>query len=219
MRKTLLGLAVLAMTLLPSVASAQTQSNENGTNVENVRTKDGKANKGKKDKKERGDKKGDARKGDRKLAKKGELKDAKCCEKKCDKGMTARKGGKGRQVYNDSVNLASLNLNESQKAKIQALDEARRVSAQEMRQQARQARMNNDTTVVFDGSEVEMIQSKYLKDLREVLTADQYVQFLENNYVKAPKAHKAHAGMKAKKVRGESVRNIKPAKQAVTASK
>lgn len=239
MKKTLLGLAVFAMTLMPSVAFAQSQTEESGVKVEN--TINGKEAKSKKDKKNKENKKRDGKRSD--FQKSGKCEKGQKCDKakKCDKAQKcdkAKKGGKdfgarkdGRKMmkgdkraYNDSVNLASLNLNDSQLARVKVLNEARKTSARELREQARVARQNGDTTFVFDGSQVEMLQSKYLKDLREVLTADQYVQFLENNYVKAASSQK-HLGSKVKagkkdgKFRGEAGKRIRPAKENITASK
>lgn len=197
MKKTLIGLAVFAMSIIPAVAVAQNQSSDNSVKVENVANSKGdKSKKDKKDKKDRKDKDGKkARDG-----KKGDCKKADC--KKGAKDFTARKGDmkggkmkggmKQGRVYNDSVNLASLNLNESQKTQIKALNEARKASARELRENARQARVAGDSSFVFDGTQIEMVQSKYLKDLRAVLTADQYVQFLENNYVKAGMGQKGN---------------------------
>lgn len=165
MKKTFIGLAVFAMSFIPAVAVAQNQSNDQSFKVENIRKGKSKEGKSKKDRKVK----------DGKQAFNG---------KKCDKKGRASNDDKCKKLYNDSVNLASLNLNETQKAQVKALDNARRTSMRELRENARKSRMSGDTTFVFDGSQVELIQSKYLKDLRAVLTSDQYVQFLENNYVK-----------------------------------
>lgn len=208
-----MGLAVLAMSLLPAVANAQTESTSaSGINIENVNAKASK-----KDKKDRKDgKKGKERRG-KKVEGKGSCKSGKAeCKsdfnKKCAKKGTAGKGdfkgmkkpgknlkAKGmRKTYNDSVNFASLNLNDSQKAKIQALNESRRASAREMKEKARAARALGDTTFVINENGFAEVQTKYLKGLHEILTEDQYVQFLENNYVNTAHQQKAPKGRSMK---------------------
>lgn len=204
MKKTILGLAVLAMSIMPAVAASQTQSSDNSVKIENS----GKGN----------------YKGDKSKKGKKDIKGKKCKEgKNCKDGKQKCKGMKGecKKIYNDSVNFESLNLNATQKAKIKALNDARRTSARELRENARKARATGDTSFVFDGSQVELLQSKYLKDLREVLTADQYVQFLENNYVKNSVGQKG-MGPKVRKGEmkgafGKDGRKVKPAKKEMKA--
>lgn len=210
MKKTIIGLAVLAMSIMPAVAATQNQSSDNSVKIENARKGNFKGDKSKKDKKDR----------------KGiEGKEGKQCKegKKCKDGKQMCKGKKGecKKIYNDSVNFESLNLNDTQKAKIKALNDARRSSARELRENARKARAAGDTSFVFDGSQVEVLQSKYLKDLREVLTADQYVQFLENNYVKNSVGQKGMGPKMGKGTMkgafGKDNRMIEPAKKEMKA--
>lgn len=237
MKKTLMGLAVLAMSLLPAAANAQTENNStSGINIENTKGKASK--KDKKDKKDRkdaksksGDKKGKdgrGKKGDGKCVKQGcQNQKAECkAGKKGNRDMARKgdfkdqkkgrdfKGTRGGKAYNDSINFASLNLNDTQMAQIQALNEARRASVREKREQIRAAKAAGDTTFVMNDTEMVELQSKYLKDLHEILTADQYVQFLENNYVNAQPRM-----MKDKKQMRPGRRMERPAKGMTNAAK
>lgn len=211
MKKTLMGLAVLAMSLMPAVASAQTQSsNASDQNTqENVMRKGAKKHKGdRKIKTDNRNAKCEARKA------KCDARKVKCDGKKRfanERGRMLRRDGR---AYADSVNMSTLNLTAEQKSKVKALNDARRVSAQEIRAKARQARQTNDTAYIFDDTEIQELQSQYLKDLRVILTSDQYVEFLENNYMNGGKPqmrnhaymHKAGKGLKHNRM-------IKPAKK------
>ncbi|MBD5305634.1 MAG: hypothetical protein HDS12_05025 [Bacteroides sp.] len=199
MKKTIIGLATLAITLLPSVGFAQTQTTKTTDKVEQV-SKQGKASK-KLDKRERGVANKDVRSLKKRIGERNG------CDSNC------------KAAYNDSVNFESLNLNDTQKEKIKSLNEARRVSVRGLKERARAQRAQNDTLAVMEGNQIELVQSKYLKDLREVLTADQYVQFLENNYVKGgnkgPKGPDMKMVKKGNRPQSGAPRSIKPAKNGV----
>lgn len=218
MKKTLMGLAVLAMSLMPAMASAQTQSSNasDQTSQENVMRKSAKKQKGDRKIKCDGKKaKCDANKAkcDGKKAK-CEARKVKCDGKKRfanERGRMLRRDGR---AYADSVNMSTLNLSAEQKSKVKALNDARRVSAQEIRAKARQARQTNDTSYIFDDTEIQELQSKYLKDLRVILTSDQYVEFLENNYMNGGKPQMRNHAYMHKSGKGlKHNRMIKPAKK------
>lgn len=191
MKKTLLSLALVASLLIPASAAnvATAESSNTSAKTEYVK-KDGKKRDKNSDQKE--GKKGDKDKGFK--GKKGK-KDGKKCEKKCDnkqcnanqsKCAATAKGAKvqTKRCNPDSCVFAALNLTETQQLQVKALNEARETSRKELRSAARQARIERDSVDRTDRAvKGKELNKKYLSDLREILTADQYVQFLENNYV------------------------------------
>ncbi len=237
MKKFVIGLAAFAMTLVPSVAMAQSATSGTDVKVEKTQKYSKKDKKGKKE-----GRKGSFDSKDKKACSEACLKDGKQCKaqsackdgKKCGAKSQACKNGKGLKdghrggrAYNDSVNFASLNLSADQQAKVKALNEARKASYKELQAQRKAAKAEAKKAAeqigqdpAFDFTQVETVQTKYLKDLREVLTADQYVQFLENNYVKAQRPAKgvrAQINKKAAKKSQRDGRMIKPMKAEANA--
>lgn len=88
-------------------------------------------------------------------------KDSTCMMKKCDNSK------QGPCLFDN------LNLTDAQKAKIKALRESQIKARQEKKQEARNQRDN--------------ARKNYLANLKTILTPEQYVQFLENNYLTGAK--------------------------------
>lgn len=123
-------------------------------------------------------------------------------EGKKDSKKDGKKGGKQtdrmaqqrRQLPNP---FEGLNLTAQQQQAIEALPTPGKVM-----QAARQGAMANGQSAAATQASNRLIakdvRAKYLKEVRSVLSADQYVQFLENSYVSAPAGGKAQ-GMKGMK--------------------
>ncbi|MBD5173133.1 MAG: hypothetical protein HDT08_00660 [Bacteroidales bacterium] len=92
---------------------------------------------------------------------KGAAKDSTCMIKKCDK---AKQG---------PCLFENLNLTDGQKAKIKDLKESQMKAREDRKKEARAQRDN--------------ARKDYLANLKTILTPEQYVQFLENNYMAAGK--------------------------------
>lgn len=88
--------------------------------------------------------------------------------------------------------FASLNLTAEQKAKVEALNNALKVSRNELKAQRKAAREKGDTTVNLRAQSKEL-RTKYLKDLSEILNDDQYIAYLQNYYINTAPSH--HKGM------------------------
>lgn len=128
-----------------------------------------------------------------------------CVAKKCAKG---EKGGKmkgdrkgfdaQKKAAREAALFEGINLTTEQKGRIQALNDAAKVSRKELKEAAKTARQNGDTTFNMRAQN-KALRSKYIKDLGEILTSDQMVTYLENYYVmtgnqKAPKKNMAFRG-------------------------
>ncbi|MDE6651654.1 MAG: Spy/CpxP family protein refolding chaperone [Paramuribaculum sp.] len=92
---------------------------------------------------------------------KGAAKDSTCMMKKCDK---AKQG---------PCMFENLNLTDAQKAKIKDLKESQMKARKDRKMEVRNQRDN--------------ARKDYLANLKTILTPEQYVQFLENNYISAGK--------------------------------
>lgn len=103
-----------------------------------------------------------------------DCKDCKDCKKvKCQKKVDLFEG---------------ITLTTEQKSRIEALNNASKVSRQEIKAQAKKARENKDTT--FNPRNVRKeLRSKYINDLGEILTSDQMVVYLKNFYVNSGSHH------------------------------
>lgn len=86
-----------------------------------------------------------------------------------------------------------LNLTDAQKTKLEAIPCPRKV-AQEMRQAAKADSIKTDKVAVK--AMRKDIRSNYLRQVKEVLSADQYVTFLENYFVNAPVSSNHHKDIK-----------------------
>lgn len=112
---------------------------------------------------------------------------------KCDKDKKAC--CKKRQP---KINLfEGIELSSDQKDRIEALDNAMKVSRQELKEKAKTARENKDTTYNPRNAS-RQLRGKYINDLGEILTSDQMMVFLKNYYVNNP-GH--HTGKKAMAMR------------------
>ncbi|MDE7403269.1 MAG: hypothetical protein K2M87_07650, partial [Muribaculaceae bacterium] len=137
-------------------------------------------------------------KSDKKECRKGAV--VPSCDKNGIKGKPGKRYAKhpeNRGAYEAEI-LQSLNLTQEQMSQIQALNEAREVSRRELMNQARQARENGDTTFTFNANAGKEINRKYLSDLKAVLTADQFIQFLTENYVNQVPRHNMKIDRKGK---------------------
>ncbi|MCM1369769.1 MAG: hypothetical protein NC204_05285 [Candidatus Amulumruptor caecigallinarius] len=106
------------------------------------------------------------------------------CDEPCVKDCTTTPKHKANRKDKSckSNPFANLNLSEDQKSKIKTLGSENRKAKTEFMQKAGTARENKDTTFKFKKG-IKELKTNYLKGLREILTSDQYIQFLENNYV------------------------------------
>lgn len=86
-----------------------------------------------------------------------------------------------------------LNLTDAQKTKLEAIPNPRKV-AQEMKQAAKADSIKTDKAAVK--AMRKDIRSNYLRQVKDVLSADQYVTFLENYFVNAPASGKHHKDIK-----------------------
>lgn len=190
MKKTLMGLAVLAMSLAPSMAFAQSATS---TATESQKKEICQNNQ-------------------------------KCADKKeCKKGDFKGKGKCRPDKCREASIFETLNLTTEQQGQIKALNDARKVSCQEAMQKERENIAKGDT-VKRDRKVRQEISRKYLSDLQTILTADQYVQFLEQNYVNSQSAPGHFKANKAKNVKNacekachssarNAEKNVKPAKR------
>lgn len=217
MRKKLLSLALIAAMFGSFSISAENANEtkwENNCNIENCGKKDGKKVRAKNgDCEKQGCKKSDC--------KKKECKNDSCSNKPCNKQSRKHEFKNGRQdVINENVIFETLNLTPEQSAKITALGEAREESRWEYMKSLRQARAEGDTAIKFDVNAAREISRKYLGDLRTILTADQYMQFLEGNYINNQRASfgKGHHDFKDSKRVKNSVANTECTKDCKVAT-
>ena len=112
-----------------------------------------------------------------------------CVAKKCAKGDKAGKQKGDRKAFDAKKQAAreaalfeGINLTTEQKGRIEALNGAVKTSRQELKQAAKTARQNHDTTFNMRAQN-KALRSKYIKDLGEILNSDQMITYLENYYV------------------------------------
>lgn len=135
-----------------------------------------------------------------------------CCKdsQKCDKvkGNKAKAGKKANKFKDGKMArgqkgakrdlFEGITLTTEQQGRIEALNNAVKVSRQEIKAQAKAAKESQDTT--FNMREAnKQLRGKYVNDLGEILTSDQMVVFLKNYYVNTPQ-HKG--GKKAMAMKG-----------------
>ena len=108
--------------------------------------------------------------------------------------------------------FAGLNLTPEQEGRLEALNNGYKVSRQELRDSLKNLRAEGNT--VSARQEVRQLRARYLQDVKEILSSDQYVTFLTNYYINdaakpsiAMKARKE--GMKIKDEAGKVSRDIK----------
>lgn len=119
------------------------------------------------------------------------------CVKKDCKGKKGDKAKKGDKKLKDGARkqvdlFEGITLTEAQKTKIQDLNTAAKVSRQENMKAAKESKESKADFMKAKKANRE----KYLKDMSQILTADQYVQYLQNYYLSTPRQHKpmAHKG-------------------------
>lgn len=185
MKKTFIGLAVLAMSLMPAAVMAQTQSKATDEKAKTEKVDNKKHPR--KDKSERGDFR--------------------------SKGGKHKPDKKNPGVCREQCIFETLSLTEDQKAKVKSLNEAREASRREMFEQVKKTRAMNDSSLKAAKNHGKDIDRKYLNDLKSILTADQYIQFLETNYVESHGGKPKGDGDRMVKS-GKMVREPKGAKRA-----
>lgn len=110
-------------------------------------------------------------------------------DKKCAKGDKVKKDRKDRKDRDGKKAAArefalfeGVNLTTEQQGKIEALNNAVKISRKELKDQAKAARNNGDTTFNVRKAKKDL-RSKYVTDLGEILTPDQMTVYLVNYYV------------------------------------
>lgn len=100
----------------------------------------------------------------------------KCKTEKCEKGKCAKADCKTSCEQAECKQVAcpfeNLNLTDAQKVKIKALNEKRRAQAKDAREKK--------NAVQRDGAK--QCRADYLAELKQILTPEQYVKYLENAY-------------------------------------
>ena len=127
-----------------------------------------------------------------------------------------RKGG----MHRGANPFAGISLSDEQKAQLKALGEKNKAERKEKAQQAAEKRQANDS-IKHEKRNAE--RKAFLTDVKGILTADQYVTFLENFYLNAgnqmnawqrnAKAHRPDKG-DMKKGKGERPMPRKKAEKA-----
>lgn len=109
------------------------------------------------------------------------------CKAKCDKQCKQSK-----RMRPDP--FAALNLTPDQKGRVEALNNGMKVSQNELKAAAKKARENKDTAFNLRAQRRDL-RSQYIKDLGQILTTEQYVQYLQDYYVNhsGQKMHKGQA--------------------------
>ena len=79
-------------------------------------------------------------------------------------------------------------LTTEQQGKIEALNNAAKLSRQQIKEQAKNAREKKDTTYNPRAAHKEL-RGKYINDLGEILTSEQMVVYLKNFYVNNASHH------------------------------
>ena len=140
-----------------------------------------------------------------------------CVAKKCAKGDKAskKKGDRKemaakKKAAREAALFEGINLTTEQKGRIAALNDAVKVSRQELKQAAKTARQNHDTTFNMRAQN-KALRSKYIKDLGEILSSDQMITYLENYYVTTGGQKGVKKGMIA---RGGDFKKAKMSKDA-----
>lgn len=138
------------------------------------------------------------------------------CDRPCDKPC-----GEARCLRQ----FEGLGLTDAQKTQIVELDKARAAERQQLRRELRDKKNQRDSVARVDRRAA---QTRYLAELKKVLTPEQYTQFLENAYVnggrdmkvKSPLRNKHHAKFgdrkfkKDSKYSAEKAAKVKPGKDS-----
>ena len=107
----------------------------------------------------------------------------------------AKDGKQCKKVKRERPNpFAALNLTPDQQGRVEALNNGMKVSQNELKAAARKARENKDTSFNLRAQRKDL-RAQYIKDLGQILTPEQYVQYLQNYYVNhsGQKMHKGQA--------------------------
>lgn len=200
MKTTILGLAFLTIASFSINASAQqkTQSTENCKFKTECVAKNKKCQK---DCKECKDCKNVKNCKDCKNVKNcKDCKNVKNCKdsKNCKKGKVCKK----KADFFEGITLTT-----EQKSRIDALNNASKVSRQELNAKAKKARENKDTTFNPRNAHKEL-RSKYINDLGEILTSDQMVVYLKNFYVNSGSHHNGKKAVAMKQGKGHKGGNF-----------
>lgn len=158
MKKKILSVALIAMSLVSFSGIAQNINSENSNvkdNIENVKG--------------------------RKAEKKGDKKDGNKFDKKGDRKEDRKFKGEKKNPYE------GLTLNDSQKQKLQQLDAKRMAARQEQKKVAKEEKMARKQEKQLKDSlkfvERQAAKKSYLEEVKAIVGPDQYVIFLENYFV------------------------------------
>lgn len=117
-------------------------------------------------------------------------KDKKCC-----------KDGKKFRAHKKADLFEGITLTSEQQGRIEALNNASKVSREEIKAKAKTAREQKDTTYNPRNARKEL-RSKYINDLGEILTSDQMVVYLKNFYVNSGSHHGGKKAVAMKQGKG-----------------
>lgn len=101
-------------------------------------------------------------------------------KKVCDK---TRVECQDLKCYGSSRDYEGIDLTEDQKGRIQALNTGFDLSKKELLENAK---VMNQTVKVNLPAEMRQLRLRYLKDMKQILTNDQYVQYLTNYFANNP---------------------------------
>lgn len=148
----------------------------------------------------------------------------KCAKEKCEAGKDCEKGLEcklpsrdGRkQCMKGECPFEGLNLSEEQQVKVKDLDKALKASRKEMAEAAKtsgtrvtpEERRKNDVA----------LRTKYLSDLKNILSPEQYTEFLQNFYVNqsqnpASMISRDRMGKKLEKIQKAKIEKINKEKE------
>ncbi|MDE6027300.1 MAG: Spy/CpxP family protein refolding chaperone [Muribaculaceae bacterium] len=168
MKKTILGISFLLMAAFAGSANAQCPNEANCPDPENC-------------KKEQCDKKD---------CKVPDCKKNECADCSQDKQDCRRRDYKGPRPGHHDMAAAEarqaalfegLNLTSEQQQKITDLDKALKASRQELKDKAKEDKNARSRSAMMENEKA--LRVKYLADLNNILSAEQYTQFLQNFYV------------------------------------
>ena len=185
MKKTILGISFLMMAAFAGTAVAQNAPQTDSQNA---------------CKTEKCDKKADCKKDD--------CKKSDCKSKKCDKREVKACKGDSCKQSRMAVLFEGLNLTDQQKAQVadlqKAMMESRSQMAEKMKAEAKAQKCDSSCNkkelkremMAERKNGIKELRTKYLADLKNILTPSQYEQFLTNYFVNVQPS--GHQGMKGR---------------------
>lgn len=122
-------------------------------------------------------------------------------DKKCCKGDKNGKDSKKFRAQKKADLFEGITLTSEQQGRLEALNNASKVSREEIKAKAKTAREQKDTTYNPRNARKEL-RSKYINDLGEILTSDQMVVYLKNFYVNSGSHHGGKKAVAMKQGKG-----------------